>query len=595
MHRIAPNLVNLSVPIGSVIPYPGNARLHADATLAESLQVNQQYRPLVVQSSTRFILAGNGTWKAALALGWDEIAATVIDCDDATAKRILLVDNRASDLATYDDAALLAILREVGDDLPGTGYSAEEYQRLLAELDVTLADPIPPEPKQEPITVDGHSLVQLINGDARQLPLDNESVHAVVTDPPYGLAFMGKSWDSFNSAAFQQWSTEWATEALRVLKPGGHLLAFGGTRTYHRLCCAIEDAGFEIRDSIGCLSWIYGQGFPKSLDVSKAIDNAAGAERERLAPQQRLKPSAAIHDTGFGSNGWAPQAKDPITAAAAEWQGWGTALKPAWEPIIVARKPLGRAVAGNVLEHGTGALNVDGCRVGTTVETWPTSRARPMRQSDLYFNYNDGGSRTVATGDTPAGRWPTNQVLVHHPDCGRECVPECHVAEMDRQSGISTSPPAGSVAGRGPSSNGHGDSGGASRFFPQFRYEPKAPSNERPVGESDGKPVRHPTVKPVDLMRWLVRLVTPAAGTVLDPFAGSGSTLHAAVAEGIHAIGVELDSDYCALIRQRLGLTEGTDDDDSLPDGPLPGDAPDSAGGPAEDRQRGAPADAGTG
>lgn len=393
----------------------------------------------------------------------------------------------------------------------------------------------------------------------RQLP--ETSVHAVVTDPPYGINFMGKAWDApggmlgqmatgdeqrgayayggspsrgyadNDNAAFGAWCETWLTECLRVLKPGGHLLAFGGTRTWHRLAVAVEDAGFEIRDS---MAWLYGAGFPKSLDVSKAIDRAAGA----LAHES--KGFIVAGQTGKLINpptkGYVPPA--PATDAAKQWQGWGTALKPAFEPIVVARKPLTGTVAANVLEHGTGALNVDGCRIGSDEDT-----RRNARGGDNGL----GGTGTFQIRERRAedmpetsGRWPANVILDEHT-----------AAIVDEQSGVSTSGAAG-LKGSSGFADGYsgeysvpyGDTGGASRFF----YAAKAPSEERPTGNGTA----HPTVKPLDLMRWLVRLVTPPGGIVLEPFAGSGTTVEACIKEDVRCVAIEREADYLPLIDERI-------------------------------------------
>lgn len=403
----------------------------------------------------------------------------------------------------------------------------------------------------------------ILHGDCveemRQLP--EASVHAVVTDPPYGINFMGKAWDApggmlgqmatgdeqrgayayggsysrgyadNDNAAFGAWCETWLTECLRVLKPGGHLLAFGGTRTWHRLAVAVEDAGFEIRDS---MAWLYGSGFPKSLDVSKAIDRAAGA----LAHES--KRFIVAGQTGKLINpptkGYVPPA--PATDAAKQWQGWGTALKPAFEPIVVARKPLTGTVAANVLEHGTGALNVDGCRIGSDEDT-----RRNARGGDNGL----GGTGTFQIRERRAedmpetsGRWPANVILDEHT-----------AAIVDEQSGVSTSGAAG-LKGSSGFADGYsgeysvpyGDTGGASRFF----YAAKAPSEERPTGNGTA----HPTVKPLDLMRWLVRLVTPPGGIVLEPFAGSGTTVEACIKEDVRCIAIEREADYLPLIDERI-------------------------------------------
>ena len=473
--------------------------------------------------------------------------------------------------------------------------------------------------------------VTLYFGDCRTVvgELSDACVEAVVTDPPYELGFMGKGWDGSGIA----YDIDLWREVMRVLKPGGHLLAFGGTRTWHRLACAIEDAGFELRDSI---AWMYGSGFPKSLDVSKAIDKQRDDRADILrvtAEIARLRDEAGLTnrdlDDAFGFAGmaghwtstksqpavprveqWAilrdmlnpdpwldhevwrlngrkgepgeawkcatvigiderwnepsgivnvnqgvrekiqRQVKSPATPDAARWQGWGTALKPAFEPVVVARKPLIGTVAENVLAHGTGALNIDGCRIGTTVETWPSSRSYPYG-GDVTYGSKD--APTEKTGSAPAGRWPANVIL-----------DESQAAELDRQSGVAAAKPErvgrkggmndnGTIMGAGSGSQNPADyvgtwpadlGGGASRFF----YVPKANSSERPrVGE-----VAHPTVKPLELMRYLVRLVTPPGGTVLEPFAGSGTTLEACLIEGFNVIGIELTEDYLPLIVSRI-------------------------------------------
>jgi DNA modification methylase len=428
----------------------------------------------------------------------------------------------------------------------------------------------------------------LRNGDCveimRSLPAN--SVDSIVTDPPYELGFMGKSWDSTGIA----YSVRMWDEALRVLKPGGHLLAFSGSRTYHRMACAIEDAGFEIRDQI---MWVYGSGFPKSMDVSKAIDKQAGVEREKV----RIDASEVRNpkSTGGGRDGtegatrpWIEKAleigyheKDsdvPTTDKAKQWAGWGTALKPAHEPIVMARKPLIGTVAANVIIHGTGALNIDGSRVGS--EVLP-AQSRGFSKIGT-FEDADGNVTEERTG-----RWPAN--FIHD---GSDEVVEL----FPNTKGVVRQPTGKTILNpdMGWNNNsmsditvrGFADSGSAARFF----YCAKASKKDRNAGLDDfaGKetgakgnglartcaicgastlqgcecadrtyvnPTRanhHPTVKPTDLMRYLVKLVTPPNGTVLDPFTGSGSTGKAAMLEGFNFIGCELDPDYIAIANARI-------------------------------------------
>ncbi len=435
-----------------------------------------------------------------------------------------------------------------------------------------------------------------------------------------------------DARAFQEWAEGWARICLGALKPGGHLVAFGGTRTFHRLACALEDAGFEIRD---CLMWVYGSGTPKSLDVSKAIDSrkdwralrelqgqvrtareALGISQSEAArrmsligPDERLGGGGFMwfetglriptreqypelkralglddscdeafeaaerevvetrRDTG-GSPYIRPGRGDghtfdvtaPATEAAKAWEGWGTALKPGWEPIVLARRPLEGTVAQNVLTYGTGALNIDGCRVGSTVETWPATRSYKIGRRGVPARDEIG--QTQATGPAPKGRWPAN--VLHD---GSEEV-EAMFPESKSSGGVDTSGHSGKIrmgrtSGQGAHAGGLGDSGSAARFF----YSAKASGADRgtvtkgalPLFDIPEEVVRneHPTVKPVDLMRYLVRLVTPPGGTVLDPFAGSGSTLLAAKREGLRSIGIEMDESYLATAARRLEEDRG--------------------------------------
>lgn len=386
--------------------------------------------------------------------------------------------------------------------------------------------------------------------------LADNSIDAVVTDPPYGLSkepdmmevmkhwmngddyvhtgggFMGKSWDSFVPGP-----SIWK-EVFRVLKPGGHLLAFFGSRTYDLGTLAIRLAGFEIRDQI---MWVYGSGFPKSLDVSKAIDKAA-----------------------------------PATNEAKQWSGWGTALKPAHEPICVARKPLSGTVAENVLTHSTGALNIDGCRITDGTETGKEKPTYvPNNGNEVYGAGMGGGS-----WENTKGRWPAN--FVHDgSDDVLSSFPDTAPSKASMR-GVGLTGKDDKVYGKGdPTFNtmrGINDNGGsASRFF----YCAKASKADRDdgvllaatsaaemvdrdadsagmnspragAGRTSGARNDHPTVKPTALMQWLVRLVTPPGGTVLDPFTGSGSTGKACMLEGFEFIGFEMDPHYCEIAEQRI-------------------------------------------
>lgn len=478
--------------------------------------------------------------------------------------------------------------------------------------------------------------VTLILGDCLEVMagLEPDSIDAICTDPPYGINFMGKAWDgaaieasaekerarkraqiaegrmppevrltgspeslvrkliprtgsAFMTAAgeagsydfsargnraFQEWCSLWGTECHRILKPGGHLLSFGGTRTYHRLASGLEDAGFEIRD---CIAWMFGSGFPKSLDVSKAIDKAEGHWRGKAG--EPLEDDAL---RSFGQHYERNDKGDPVTAAAAAAAGWGTALKPAFEPIVVARKPFSGSVAANVRKWGTGALNIDDSRIGVDGGTRQTIR-KPIPSDGAVTTFGRTLGSAQNGNEDAGGRWPANVILDE--DAGDV---------LDEQSGKSASvsasmslplTPGDSLGGghgtAGRSSvRGHDDTGGASRFFYCAKvsraernagldgFEKRQTMGELPdaewatganaylVGGARRAANNHPTVKPVDLMRWVVRLVTPPGGLVLDPFLGSGTTGIAAHLEGFRFLGIEREADYLAIATARLAF-----------------------------------------
>jgi len=385
-------------------------------------------------------------------------------------------------------------------------------------------------------------------GDCRDVlkTLADCSVDSVVTDPPYELGFMGKKWDSTGIA----YDVSVWVECLRVLKPGGHILAFGGSRTFHRMAVAIEDAGFEIRDSI---AWMYGSGFPKSLDVSKAIDKAAGYQGEVIGTE-----TVDVGIQGGSMHAGRSQKLEEreireLSSEAKQWEGWGTALKPAFEPIVVGRKPFakGSTVAANVLEWGVGGLNIDASRIGTN----DNLNGGAYSDSDMKRNPENVGGYgfAVKPGEyqQPKGRWPANVIL-----------DEDSAGLLDEQSGENPS---------------------------RFYYCAKASKRDRNEGLDDLDDVMaskfaqdkwtlenmqfaklptknfHPTVKPTALMRYLIKLVTPDGGTVLDPFTGSGSTGKAALLDGFAFVGAELTEEYLPIIEGRLrwaleqeGETDGT-------------------------------------
>ena len=418
-------------------------------------------------------------------------------------------------------------------------------------------------------------MFEVRHGDCRELlrQLPDSSVDAIVTDPPYELGFMGKSWDSTGVAYdINVWK-----ECLRVLKSGGHLLAFGGSRTYHRLAVAIEDAGFQIRDQI---MWVYGSGFPKSLDVSKAIDKQAGAEREVLSSYE----THDIRNAGLMDKKGAltVTVTAPATDAAKQWQGWGTALKPAHEPIVLARKPLTGTVAETVLEHGTGALNIDGCRVAYEEGEVDFNSIHRQQHSERTIKGAFGASALIGKEIKTYkenGRFPAN--FIHDgSDEVLELFPQSNGGAYPAKRGQAVNTTFASGQETEGGFRKMGDSGSAARFF----YCAKANKRDRNegldhlptkrasamgydigLGEAgegmfkDRNPQKqnfHPTVKPTDLMRYLCRLITPPNGLILDPFCGSGSTGKAAVQEGFRFIGIEQSAEYVEIATARMRNAE---------------------------------------
>jgi DNA modification methylase len=416
--------------------------------------------------------------------------------------------------------------------------------------------------------------VKLMLGNCldRLKDLDDNSVDSIVTDPPYGIDFMGKKWD------YDVPSTEIWEQAMRVLKPGGYLLAFAGTRTQHRMAVRIEDAGFEIRDMI---AWVYGSGFPKSHNISKAIDKAAGAEREVVGMKDN---KGRVKAEGWGmSDDKADNITAPATEAAKQWDGWGTALKPALEPITVARKPLDeKTVAANVLKYGTGGINIDASRIPTSHEDIEAQRKTSGVVGVHYTNTVYGNFAEKHPAGNDLGRFPAN--LIHDgSEEVTELFPDTKSAGKARDASKgSHSGEDGNIfsPGLGGSAMRFGDNGSASRFFyvPKTskkdrndgleNFTPKATASsefrpnhaEKADNGEDGNPYgrwtptqnNHPTVKPTDLMRYLVTMVTPKGGTTLDPFMGSGSTGRGAKLGGFNFIGIELDENYLEIAKARI-------------------------------------------
>jgi DNA modification methylase len=413
--------------------------------------------------------------------------------------------------------------------------------------------------------------VRILVGDCRDwmAQIEPNSLDACVCDPPYHLTsivkrfgaqnaapakvgktgayerasrgFMGQTWDG-GDVAFDPAMWE---AVYRILKPGAHLIAFSGTRTYHRMACAIEDAGFEIRDQ---LAWCYGSGFPKSHNVANSIDklHGAGDRGHRIARASGHHPDGTKEPSGDNLPPY--QAR---TEAGEGWEGWGTALKPAWEPICLARKPLDGTVAKNVLVHGTGALNIDGCRVHADDAQGGAYTVKRFAPGATVNETGNWKQEATYEGEMKPGRWPAN--ILH--DGSDEVLAAFPHTESGSMKAGTIRTVENRVYGEGTSAAGKpatvrdivGDSGSAARFF----YCAKATTEER------GERNNHPTVKPIDLMRWCCRLITPPGGTIIDPFMGSGSTLIAADAEQFNAIGCELSADYAAIAEDRIRKSAG--------------------------------------
>jgi len=405
--------------------------------------------------------------------------------------------------------------------------------------------------------------IAIYNNDCIEVmkEIDDNSIDAIVTDPPYELGFMGKHWDrtgiAYNIEAWQQ--------ALRILKPGGYLLSFGGTRTYHRMACAIEDAGFEIRDMI---EWIYGSGFPKSHNIGKAIDKLQGNDKEIVGVDKNPTRFKEYKEQDGCSR---KTFNDKITKGNSEWEGWGTALKPAHEPVCMARKPLSeKTVAKNVLKWGIGGINIDECRVGTGAKKWSEPKGGIFHPSE---------NNNAKLEDNPKGRFPAN--LIHD---GSDEVVALFPDSKGQQGDVKGTEPSHTGQNgiysdfvRVPATPKRNDSGSAARFF----YCAKASKAERNKGLEglENKQIRrlsggqyqdnsgslnsnkngafsknnHPTVKPLKLMQYLIKLVTTENAIVLDPFMGSGTTLKACKDLGRKCIGIEINEEYVKIAIKRLG------------------------------------------
>jgi len=599
--------------------------------LDASLDINGYVKPILVREISRTeweLIDGHGRIERILEKypRTKKVKALILDVSSVAEGRKIMLGLRheaewgMDALNAWMEDALQAGEIEYDEAAALSGLTADDLDALAGDL-TELGDDDGQDPSgPRKVTIGAHE--RLLGARSRELShddwtlhlgdcldglrkLDDNSVDAIVTDPPAGISFMGKDWDGDKGGRKQwiAWLNARMVEAFRVLKPGGHILSWAIPRTSHWTACAIEDAEFEIRDVV---MHLFGSGFPKSLDVSKAIDAHLGAEREVVgtvpAPgsvMRRMSTDDKPRDGWAGVDGWSGiKLGDPVTpAAAAALQGWGTALKPAAEHWILARKPLDGTYAENVLEHGTGALNIDGCRIGT--ELMKATRSDGNGVISENFSMGGGNTGRVDAG-TRVGRWPANLALEHAFECTvtdgfYACAEDCPIRMLDEQSGITRSSDAprnnstnafasttgafeGPRVDGGKVSSGHSDIGGASRFF----YTAKAARSEKDAGldhleprtageatdrkdgsaglnnpragagRTGGARNWHPTVKPVSLMRWLCRLITPPGGLVLDMFTGSGTTAVAALIEGFRFVGFEKEAEFHELASARI-------------------------------------------
>ena len=513
--------------INSLIPHPDNPRIndHAVEELAKSIKRFGFASPIIARSEDKMIIAGHTRWKSAKLLNLDKVPVRFMDLDPVDAKLLMLADNKIGERADWDEGQLAKLFEELKDeDLSGLGWDADEiFDYYDDPFESEYQEPI-----EAPDPVDSDFEFTLLRGNCleklKEIP-DN-SIDSVVTAPPYEIGFMGKGWDD-SGLAFnvQLWK-----ECLRVLKPGGHMVAFSATRTVHPMGVAIADAGFEIRDKI---SWLYFSGFPKSHDISKGIDKHLGAEREVFGTRKGAQSETTGkygswgNDNGHGVSEFT--ITKPATPEAQQWEGWGSALKPSYEPAILARKPLekGLTLAENVLKHGTGGLNIDACRFGYGDPCWvgPQNEDLDRHRNGIVHILNIEQTETFYTTGHDLGRWPAN--IYQCPKASRS-EREAGLEHLQGKAGFEAVDRNEGTAGLDNPRAGAGRTADQVKNF-------------------------HPTVKPIGVMRWLCRLITPPGGTVLDPFLGSGTTAVSACLEGkFNAIGCEMTEEYWPIIEGRI-------------------------------------------
>ena len=526
------------VPITELNEWEKNPRMNQAAVdkVAASIRRFGFGAPIVARKEDRMIIAGHTRIKAARTIeGMTHVPVRYLDISMKEAEALALADNKLGEIAVWEDNMLASLLADLSEEeAVSLGFNEEELEDLLGDIDqlgkpvfeddLDDLDRIPEdvEPRTNPgdvVEMGIHKLHCKDNIEVLRSMPDN-SIDSIVTDPPYGIDFMNKTWDSSVPG------NEWSEECLRVLKPGGHIISFAATRTIHKLVTNLENAGFEVRDTI---NWLYFSGFPKSLDLSKAIDKHFGVEREviGLGPPKKTV-SHCMNNSGQNKLGAQKKfLSGPATKEAEEADGWGTALKPSFEPATLCRKPLSeKSVSLNWLKWKTGGLNINGCRFSYGDPCWvgPNDEVGPRSIGGYQDQYVGGKIKNPISTNDPGARWPAN--IYQCPKASRgEREEGCE--DMQKTKGAA-------IQHHGENSKGlNSPRAGAGRTASEVANI-------------------HPTVKPIKLMRWLVRLVTPPGGTVLDTFLGSGTTMIAAEKEGIRCIGIEREPKYCDIIRARV-------------------------------------------
>lgn len=508
-----------------LIPWEKNPRVndHAVQAVADSITEFGFASPIIVRKENSMIICGHTRWKASQLLDIKKVPCIVMDLDERTAERLAIADNQVGGLADWDEKQLVQILLGFDEeDFAGIGFDQNDLERMLG---------FPEDPKsfEPPPQTESDFKFTLMKGDCleRLKDLESESIDSIVTDPPYEIGFMGKNWDDSGIA----FNVELWKECWRVLKPGGHMIAFSATRTVHPMGVAISEAGFEIRDMI---AWLYFSGFPKSHDVSKGIDQHLGADREVVGIDRRYNEPSGIVNVGQGERVLIDRKiTKPATPEAARYQGWGTALKPSYEPAVLARKPLEKnmSVAENVLKHGTGAINIEACRFAYGDPCWVGQQEELGTMKGSFSPGNPGMiygkldyNKDELWSPSNLGRWPAN-------------IYQCPKAQRsERELGLK-----------------HLTERKRMPHLEEVEADWNGTHNAYLCGGATEIKNFHPTVKPLGIMRWLCRLITPPNGIILDPFLGSGTTAVAACLENMdQCIGIEMTEDYFEIIEGRI-------------------------------------------